>query len=430
MNRTQSTPCMPLQNEVLSPSRRPPLAPYPAELRSTRRCVPSLDGGASPFGDLSLARQTSMRLPPLTSKDLPAPPLQGRWFAPASRESELLGASLDLPPAPASAPAEGHRKSSRRSSGSSKSSRRRQKELMPLAENRLEGGASTRCSSASETSLPLSPSRPDAPISGSFGWTRGSSIGAGAHACVFKALEKQTGRIFAVKQSPLGEETDDKFRERLEEELRICKDLRHPNIVACLGFECTNDTFYIYLEYVPGGSMSKLLKEFGPLDGLLLRQCSEGVLAGLDYLHTRNPPVVHRDIKGANILVDLNFNVKLSDFGCSKREDLTKSFTTIGSIPWMAPEVISQQQGHGRKADIWSMGCAVLEMATAEKPWGNDAFDNVMYALRHISMTDAIPPIPDTLGEAGEAFVRLCVQRDPNLRPSAATLRHHSWFDS
>ncbi|CAE7571119.1 mkkA, partial [Symbiodinium sp. CCMP2456] len=131
-----------------------------------------------------------------------------------------------------------------------------------------------------------------------------------------------------------------------------------------------------------------------------------GVLAGLDYLHTRNPPVVHRDIKGANILVDLNFNVKLSDFGCSKREDLTKSFTTIGSIPWMAPEVISQQQGHGRKADIWSMGCAVLEMATAEKPWGNDAFDNVMYALRHISMTDAIPPIPDTLGEAGEAFVR------------------------
>jgi len=150
---------------------------------------------------------------------------------------------------------------------------------------------------------------------GSFGWVRGSSIGQGAHACVFKALERSTGRIFAVKQSPWGGEADEKFRERLEEELRICKDLRHPNIVACLGFECSRDSFYIYLEYVPGGSMSTLLKEFGPLEGRLLKQCSEGVLEGLNYLHTRDPPVVHRDIKGANILVDLSFNVKLSDFG-------------------------------------------------------------------------------------------------------------------
>ncbi|CAJ1418715.1 unnamed protein product [Effrenium voratum] len=263
---------------------------------------------------------------------------------------------------------------------------------------------SSQLRNSSRSTTPSSSSEETAPqVSGGFGWIRGAAIGAGAHACVFKALEKQTGRIFAVKQSPLEAEADEKLRERLQEELRICKDLRHPNIVACLGFECTKDSFYIQLEYVPGGSMSKLLKEFGPLEGRLLKQCSEGVLEGLSYLHTQNPPVVHRDIKGANILVDLNFNVKLSDFGCSKKEDLTKSFTTIGSIPWMAPEVILQREGHGRKADLWSLGCAVLEMATAEKPWGNDAFDNVMFALKHISMTDAIPPIPDSLGEESNA---------------------------
>eukprot|EP00913_Durusdinium_trenchii_P033523 g31383.t1 len=145
--------------------------------------------------------------------------------------------------------------------------------------------------------------------------------------------------------------------------------------------------------------MSTLLKEFGPLEGRLLKQCSEGVLEGLNYLHTRDPPVVHRDIKGANILVDLSFNVKLSDFGWS--------------IPWMAPEVILQRDGYGRKADVWSFGCA-------------DAFENVMYALKHISMTDAIPPIPE-MDEVSDAFLRACLQRVPKKRPSSAELLKHPW---
>ncbi|CAJ1347387.1 unnamed protein product [Effrenium voratum] len=360
-----SDPSSPLRS---SPSRRPPLRPY-------ERRAPCLDGACAPFTELSLARQSSMRLPPLRRE---SEEFRGRWSAPASRESEALG-TADFPPAPNSAPADS-------------------KKIRPGPWARIG-----HCS---------------------------ADVAVGDLKGVFKALEKQTGRIFAVKQSPLEAEADEKLRERLQEELRICKDLRHPNIVACLGFECTKDSFYIQLEYVPGGSMSKLLKEFGPLEGRLLKQCSEGVLEGLSYLHTQNPPVVHRDIKGANILVDLNFNVKLSDFGCSKKEDLTKSFTTIGSIPWMAPEVILQREGHGRKADLWSLGCAVLEMATAEKPWGNDAFDNVMFALKHISMTDAIPPIPDSLGEAGEAFVRACVQRDPSQRPSAEQLLQHRWFEA
>merc|ERR1719188_1507119 len=116
------------------------------------------------------------------------------------------------------------------------------------------------------------------------------------------------------------------------------------------------------------------------------------MLKGLDYLHTRRPPVVHRDIKCANILVDLNFSVKLADFGCSRQQDVTTSFTTIGSIPWMAPEVIQQHDGYGRKADIWSLGCTVIEMFTAEKPWGNAFFDNIMYAMSHIGLSEALPP--------------------------------------
>merc|ERR1719174_825442 len=105
--------------------------------------------------------------------------------------------------------------------------------------------------------------------------------------------------------------------------------------------------------------------------------------------------------------------MKLADFGCSKCDDTTVSFTTIGSVLWMAPEVIrGKQGGHGRKADIWSLGCVFLEMATAEKPWGNSAFDNQMQALMHIEGSDCTPPIPSNLPAAGADLIRQCVQRD------------------
>jgi len=148
-----------------------------------------------------------------------------------------------------------------------------------------------------------------------------------------------------------------------------------------------------------------------------------GLLHGLEYLHTRSPPVVHRDIKSPNVLVAQDFCVKLADFGCSKRADMTTSFTTIGSVLWMAPEVIrGQTGGHGRKADIWSLGCVFIEMATAEKPWANKAFDNVWQAMRHIESSKETPSIPARLSETFQDLIAHCVQRDPSHRASVADL--------
>lgn len=260
-------------------------------------------------------------------------------------------------------------------------------------------------------------------------WRVGQKIGSGSYGSVFKALHKETGLIFAVKRAVIEEHSEEgrNYRLTLQEEINICKDLRHPNIVSFLGSEYSGGFLYICLEYVPGGSMSSILAEFGPLDESLLRKATRGLLEGLHYLHTRNPPVVHRDIKGANILVALDFCVKLADFGCSKRASTTRSFTTIGSIPWMAPEVIMQQEGYGRKADVWSVGCTLIEMATADKPWGRDAFDNVMYALHHIATSEETPPIPDTVPEASRALIESCVQRLPEARPTAAVLLEHEF---
>jgi mitogen-activated protein kinase kinase kinase len=252
-------------------------------------------------------------------------------------------------------------------------------------------------------------------------WKRGILIGQGAYGSVYRALDLKTGQLFVVKEACFSEacETDRRYRDRVAEEVNICSDLRHPHIVGYLGHKVGPGYLHIYLEYLSGGSLASLLNEFGPLQGSLLRLSTQGVLEGLNYLHTHNPPVVHRDIKCANVLVNPSFCVKLADFGCSKREMNTQSFSTIGSIPWMAPEVIQSSDGHGRKADIWSFGCTVIEMATAERPWGNGNFENFMFALMHIGTTDATPPIPTQLPEEGQDLVGRCVRRAPDERPWA-----------
>ncbi len=131
------------------------------------------------------------------------------------------------------------------------------------------------------------------------------------------------------------------------------------------------------MEYMPGGSVKDQLKAYGALTENVTRKYTRQILEGVSYLHSNM--IVHRDIKGANILRDSAGNVKLGDFGASKRlQTICMSGTGIRSVTgtpyWMSPEVISGE-GYGRKADVWSLGCTVVEMLTenhpgqSTKPW-------------------------------------------------------------
>jgi len=240
-------------------------------------------------------------------------------------------------------------------------------------------------------------------------------------------MDEETLQIFAVKESPLVEASQHD-RERMDGELAILQGLCHRHVIGYLGHEFTETHLMLQLEYATGGSIASMLAEFGPLSKSVLRIATAGVIEGLDYLHTLSTPVVHRDVKGANILVTQDFVVKLADFGCSKRDALTTSFTTIGSVPWMAPEVINQKVGYGRSADIWSLGCTVLEMATAEKPWGRGAFDNLMFALHHIGSSGATPPVPDNVPSSCRELIQACTQIAPEQRPDAGELLHHPFL--
>ncbi|CAJ1451004.1 unnamed protein product [Effrenium voratum] len=218
---------------------------------------------------------------------------------------------------------------------------------------------------------------------------------------------------------------DAQFKEALENEVNIMKALQHPHIVAYLGHDYMDECLFLYLEHLPGGSITQALNEFGPFDESLMASYARQALEGLEYLHTCEPAVIHRDIKGSNILIGDGDTVKLADFGCSKRTDETLTHTMRGSIPWMAPEVLAHAR-YGRAADLWSFGCVVIEMGTANIPWGR--FEHHMAALVKIGLSQETPPLPEQVSLQCKDFISSCVRRNPDERLTATELLHHEWL--
>ena len=249
-----------------------------------------------------------------------------------------------------------------------------------------------------------------------FSWTKGELIGVGAFGRVFSALNNETGELVAVKQVPFAK--DEALAGRVAEHVRalqaeveVLRTLSHDNIVRYLGTETTDESLHIFLEYVPGGSIASLLSKFGAFPESVIRVYTAQLLRGLEYLHQRG--FMHRDIKGANILIDKHGTVKLADFGASKRiEDLATvgsgSKSIRGTPYWMAPEVI-KQTGHGRPADIWSLACTVIEMATGKPPWSSYAAP--VAAMFQIASSKDPPPLPEHLSREAKDFLLLCFNR-------------------
>ncbi|KHN41598.1 Mitogen-activated protein kinase kinase kinase 2 [Glycine soja] len=278
-------------------------------------------------------------------------------------------------------------------------------------------------SAATSPSMPRSPGRADNPISPGSRWKKGKLLGRGTFGHVYVGFNKESGEMCAMKEVTLFSD-DAKSKEsakQLMQEITLLSRLRHPNIVQYYGSETVGDKLYIYLEYVAGGSIYKLLQEYGQFGELAIRSFTQQILSGLAYLHAKN--TVHRDIKGANILVDTNGRVKLADFGMAKHitgQSCPLSFK--GSPYWMAPEVIKNSNGCNLAVDIWSLGCTVLEMATTKPPWSQ--YEGVA-AMFKIGNSKELPTIPDHLSCEGKDFVRKCLQRNPHNRPSASELLDH-----
>ncbi|OAQ97864.1 hypothetical protein LLEC1_00041 [Akanthomyces lecanii] len=264
-------------------------------------------------------------------------------------------------------------------------------------------------------------------------WMKGALIGQGSFGSVYLALHAVTGELLAVKQveTPSGTLSASDSRKKsmidaLKREIGLLRELRHPNIVQYLGCSSSDNNLNIFLEYVAGGSVQTMLNSYGALGEPLVRSFVRQILTGLSYLHERD--IIHRDIKGANILVDNKGTIKISDFGISKKLEASNLLggaknakhrpSLQGSVFWMAPEVV-KQTSYTRKADIWSLGCLVVEMMTGTHPFPDCS---QLQAIFKIGGGKASPTIPEHASEDAKKFLNQTFELDHDLRPSADEL--------
>uniref|UniRef100_A0A7N6AA98 non-specific serine/threonine protein kinase n=1 Tax=Anabas testudineus TaxID=64144 RepID=A0A7N6AA98_ANATE len=246
-------------------------------------------------------------------------------------------------------------------------------------------------------------------------------VGNGTYGDVYKARSISTGELAAIKVVKL--EPGEDFAV-VQQEILMMKDCKHSNIVAYYGSYLRRETLWICMEFCGGGSLQDIYHITGPLTESQIAYVLRETLQGLFYLHSKGK--MHRDIKGANILLTENGYVKLADFGVSAQITMTiakrKSF--IGTPYWMAPEVaaVEKKGGYNQLCDIWAVGITAMELAELQPPM----FDlHPMRSLLLMTKSNFQPPkLKDKLKWTGNfhQFVKITLTKNPRKRPTAEKL--------
>lgn len=292
-------------------------------------------------------------------------------------------------------------------------------------------------------------------------WQQGQFIGGGTFGTVYLAVNLDSGGLMAVKEIRFQDiSSTPSLYQQIKDEMEVMSMLSHPNIVEYYGIEVHRDRVYIFEEYCQGGSLAALLEHGRIEDETVIQVYTLQMLEGLIYLHSQG--IIHRDIKPDNILLDHMGVLKYVDFGAAKilaknsrtiqRSRKTGGLGNIGMMAqgteggkqggpagamaslqgtpmYMSPEVIKGVADVPQAAaDIWSLGCVVLEFATGKRPWSN--FDNEWAIMFHIGMAEQHPALPDPsqLSPMGIEFIRQCLTINPRQRPTAVQLKEDPWM--
>nr|WAK98091.1 mitogen-activated protein kinase kinase kinase 4 [Colaphellus bowringi] len=263
-----------------------------------------------------------------------------------------------------------------------------------------------------------------------FSWQRGIKIGQGRFGKVYTAVNNSTGDLMAVKEITL-QHNDTTTIKRLSEEMQILEGIMNENLVRFYGVEVHKNEMLIFMEYCSEGTLENLIvaTEKG-LPELLARKYTFQLVSGVACLHDHG--IVHRDIKTANLFLTNGGNcLKIGDFGCAAK---IKSSATmpgelkgfVGTQAYMAPEVFTKNMsdGHGRAADIWSVGCVVVEMASGQRPWSQ--YDSNFQIMFKVGMGQSPDP-PDDMNDEGLDFLDMCFKHDPKERATARELIVHNF---
>ena len=245
-------------------------------------------------------------------------------------------------------------------------------------------------------------------------------LGRGAMGVVYEGVQDDLERTVAVKELPPAATRNKELAERFRREGVAYAKLRHQNILAVHDFVEKNDSLYLVMEYVDGKDLAHVGKK-GALPAGLVAAIGARVADALAHAHHHK--VLHRDVKPANAIISRAGEVKLMDFGVAKdlqASDLTREGMVVGSLPYMAPEVLASAD-YDPRADIWALGVMLYELATGVRPFRGKDDSSLMRAImrgKHEHVRTFARDMPRRLGRA----IERCLARRREKRWPAALL--------
>ncbi|XP_047051703.1 mitogen-activated protein kinase kinase kinase 18-like [Lolium rigidum] len=255
-------------------------------------------------------------------------------------------------------------------------------------------------------------------------WTRGPTIGRGSSATVSLAVDRLTGELLAVKSVGADRAAE------LKREQSILSGLSSPYVVRCLASEVSATAdgsgrgYDMLMEYAPGGSLADEIMRHGGRfeEEALIRSRARDILRGLAHAHAAG--VAHCDVKGRNVLIGADGRAMIADFGCARRVGSIAGERLAGTPAFMAPEA-ARGEAQGPAADVWALGCTVIEMATGAAPWAR--FRSSVAMLHHVAFSGEVPEFPVRLSDEGKDFLARCLLQDAGERWTAAQLLEHEF---
>lgn len=250
-------------------------------------------------------------------------------------------------------------------------------------------------------------------------------IGMGSYASVYKAYNREDGKIYAIKKISMTSEFPS-----LKNEIKILSECDNINIVRYLESDCSVSELSIVMEYCRGGSVKDVMKNLDrTLNYEQILVITRDALCGLEYLHSKGK--IHRDVKAANILLQEDGIAKLGDFGVSEPFDTSrKKQSIIGTLLWLPPEVLNHsiESNHSSVIDIWSLGVTIIEMADGQPPYNDIDQNAAMSEIKDLSKPSPTLRGPNRWPKLLE-FLELCLNKQAAERKSASELLKHEIFE-